>query len=67
MLMVPARRSTSGQWRAINSPSRAPLSRARTNMAYTGKVDNCIVTVHLGYAAGDFHGLLDSDLFVTVR
>jgi SRSO17 transposase len=24
-----------------------------------GKVDNCVVTVHLGYAAGDFHTLLD--------
>jgi SRSO17 transposase len=30
-----------------------------------GKVENCIVTVHLGYAAGDdFHCLLDSDLFL---
>jgi SRSO17 transposase len=30
----------------------------------TGKVDNCVVTVHLGYAAGDFHCLLDSDLYL---
>jgi SRSO17 transposase len=30
----------------------------------TGKVDNCVVTVHLGYAAGDFHGLLDSELYL---
>jgi SRSO17 transposase len=30
----------------------------------TGKVDNCVVTVHLGYAAGDFHCLLDSELYV---
>jgi SRSO17 transposase len=29
-----------------------------------GKVENCIVTVHLGYAAGGFHCLLDSDLFL---
>lgn len=29
-----------------------------------GKVDNCVVTVHLGYAAGDFHCLVDSDLFL---
>lgn len=29
-----------------------------------GKIDNCVVTVHLGYAAGDFHCLLDSDLFL---
>lgn len=30
----------------------------------TGKVDNCVVTVHLGYAAGDFHALLSSELFL---
>jgi len=29
-----------------------------------GKVDNCVVTVHLAYAAGDFHCLVDSDLFL---
>ena len=30
----------------------------------TGKKDNCVVTVHLGYAADDFHCLLDSELFL---
>jgi SRSO17 transposase len=30
----------------------------------TGKVENCVVTVHLSYAADDFHCLLDSDLFL---
>lgn len=30
----------------------------------TGKVDNCVVSVHLGYTVGDFHCLLDSDLFL---
>jgi len=30
----------------------------------TGKIDNCVVTVHLGYAAGEFHCLLDSDLYL---
>jgi SRSO17 transposase len=30
----------------------------------TGKIDNCTVTVHLGYAVGDFHCLLDSDLYL---
>lgn len=30
----------------------------------TGKVDNCVVTVHLGYAAADFHCLLDSELYL---
>lgn len=29
-----------------------------------GKQENCIVTVHLAYAAGDFHCLLDGDLFL---
>ena len=29
-----------------------------------GKVENCVVTVHLAYAAGDFHCLVDSDLFL---
>lgn len=30
----------------------------------TGKQDNCVVTVHLGYAVDDFHCLLDSQLFL---
>jgi SRSO17 transposase len=30
----------------------------------TGKKDNCVVTVHLAYALDDFHGLLDSELFL---
>ena len=30
----------------------------------TGKIDNCVVTVHLGYVAGDFHALVDSDLYL---
>lgn len=29
-----------------------------------GKTENCIVTVHLGYAVEDFHCLLDGELFV---
>lgn len=29
-----------------------------------GKVDNCVVTVHLGYTQGDFQCLLDGDLFL---
>ena len=29
-----------------------------------GKKENCMVTVHLAYAAGDFHCLLDGDLFL---
>jgi len=30
----------------------------------TGKNDNCMVTVHLNYTAGDFHCLLDGELFL---
>jgi len=30
----------------------------------TGKVDNCVVAVHVAYAAGDFQCLLDSDLYL---
>jgi SRSO17 transposase len=30
----------------------------------TGKTDNCVVTVHLGYAVDDFHCLVDSELFL---
>lgn len=29
-----------------------------------GKVDNCVVSVHLGYTVGQFHSLLDGDLFL---
>jgi SRSO17 transposase len=29
-----------------------------------GKVDNCVVGVHLGYVVGDFQCLIDSDLFL---
>jgi SRSO17 transposase len=29
-----------------------------------GKVENCVVTVHLSYAAGDFHTLLGGELFL---
>lgn len=30
----------------------------------TGKVDNCVVTVHISYVAGDFHVLLPGELFL---
>ena len=29
-----------------------------------GKTENCVVTVHLGYAQGDFHTLIDNELFL---
>jgi SRSO17 transposase len=36
----------------------------RQHCGSVGKHDNCIVTVHLGYAADDFHTLLDGELFL---
>ncbi|HUT35081.1 MAG TPA: IS701 family transposase [Planctomycetota bacterium] len=30
----------------------------------SGKIDNCVVTVHLGYVGGDFHALVDSDVYL---
>ena len=36
----------------------------RQHCGATGKMDNCVVTVHLGYVAGRFHALLDGDLFL---
>jgi len=29
-----------------------------------GKKENCLMTVHLGYATGDFHSLVDGDLYL---
>jgi len=29
-----------------------------------GKVENCVVSVHLGYVSGDFHTFVDGDLFL---
>lgn len=36
----------------------------RQHCGAVGKQENCIVTVHLGYACGDFHCLIDDDLFI---
>lgn len=36
----------------------------RQHCGSVGKQDNCIVTVHLGYAVDDFHTLLDGELFL---
>ncbi len=30
----------------------------------TGKIDNCVVSVHVGYVVGDFHCILDSDVYL---
>ena len=37
---------------------------ARQWCGHSGKVDNCVVAVHMGYVADDFQCLLDSDLFL---
>jgi SRSO17 transposase len=36
----------------------------RQHCGAAGKVENCVVSVHLGYVAGDFHTLLDGELYV---
>jgi SRSO17 transposase len=36
----------------------------RQHCGATGKTDNCVVTVHLGYVAERFHALLDGDLYL---
>lgn len=36
----------------------------RQHCGATGKVDNCVVSVHLGFVAGDFHALLDGEVYV---
>lgn len=37
---------------------------ARQYCGESGKIDNCIVTVHVAYARGAFHALLDGELFL---
>lgn len=44
-----------GEWTAGVAPQYCGES---------GKIDNCIVSVHLAYARGDFHALLDGELFL---
>jgi SRSO17 transposase len=36
----------------------------RQHCGTLGKVDNCVVSVHLGYVREGFHALLDSDVFL---
>lgn len=36
----------------------------RQHCGTVGKQENCVVSVHLGYAAGDFHSLLDGELYL---
>lgn len=36
----------------------------RQYCGHTGKVENCVVTVHLGYVTPDFHAMIDGDLYL---
>jgi SRSO17 transposase len=36
----------------------------RQHCGSLGKTENCVVSVHLGYVAGDFHTLLDGELYL---
>lgn len=36
----------------------------RQHCGATGKTDNCVVSVHLGYATPEFHTLLDGELYL---
>ncbi len=36
----------------------------RQYSGHAGKVENCVVTVHLGYVTSDFHALIDGDLYL---
>ena len=36
----------------------------RQHCGAVGKLENCVVSVHLGYAAGDFHTLLDGEVYL---
>lgn len=36
----------------------------RQHCGATGKTDNCVVAVYLGYATDDFHALVDCDLYL---
>lgn len=36
----------------------------RQHCGSRGKIENCVVSVHLGYVVGDFHTLLDGELYL---
>jgi SRSO17 transposase len=49
---------------AAGVPPRSLQEFQRQHCGAVGKLENCVVSVHLGYAAGDFHTLLDGELFL---
>ena len=36
----------------------------RQHCGATGKIDNCVVSVHLGYVAGEFHAMLEGETYL---
>ena len=57
------------QWRqGLSDGRRARLDKRRANhhnlCGARGKVDNCVVTVHLAWRCGPFMAMLDNDLFL---
>ena len=44
--------------------TRRPASRSNRCGRPLGKIENCIVTVHLSFAREDFHCLLDAELYL---
>jgi len=54
-----------GQMSDLQRKSAEPIAlRAKIPPRSLGKKENCVVSVHVGYTVGDFHCVLDSDLFV---
>ena len=49
---------------SFHKPGGKTACVQRQHCGSRGKHDNCVVSVHLGYAAGDFHTLLDGTLFL---
>lgn len=51
-------------WKGYPKKGNKTAGVGRQYCGQTGKIDNCVVAVHLGYADGDFHCLLDSELYL---
>lgn len=49
---------------SVHKKGRMTACVQRQHCGSRGKVENCVVSVHLGYAAGDFHTQLDADLYL---
>src|SRR4051812_42552289 len=49
---------------AVSKKGDKPPGVQRQSCGTSGKIDNCIVTVHLACRSGDFAAVLDNDLFL---